>query len=599
MYLEDTMSSQEQVNIADGVALRLLSQVNRIMANSTELHRSLNRVLSFTMDDLGAVSGSIVLLDEGDQPIEAFAVSHNQRYLQATPKVWDLDEYSLVNWVASRGQAALISDTSRDDRWLFQPPNFNGHSQPKSAVSVPIEVCNDLVGVMTFVHPTPGFWKTDHLELLENIAASIGMSILTTRLVSRNQRQARSLAAIVGSVTAAYGSLCLEDVYQQILAQTNQALGASLTSLILYSTHSDEFAIRACSHPAQIHKDGERVPVSKGIAGWVAHQGQAILIPKVIEDPRFYPEVDWIGGLAAPAMLCAPVFSEGRIIGVLQALNSTDIPFEPADLIVLSGIGDLIGNAVSFSRLLQECEAENLRDDLIAMIYHDLRSPLANVVSSLEAMEASPSIGGDPSTSSLLHIALRSADRIQQITSSLLEVNRLGAGQVIGERSPVEVKELLREVVRIMMPYVQEKGLCHEVNIADGLPKILVDAKVIRRVLINLMENAIKYTPAKGKMWVGAEKDGDFVRLWVKDTGPGISMADRERVFEKYTRLCSESQKGPEGQEGMGLGLAFCRMVVQAHGGRIWIESEEGSGSEFSFTMPLAGDLLEKEKETA
>ena len=106
---------------------------------------------------------------------------------------------------------------------------------------------------------------------------------------------------------------------------------------------------------------------------------------------------------------------------------------------------------------------------------------------------------------------------------------------------------------------------------------------MIRRVLINLTENAIKYTPFGGRIEIGAETDGDFMRMYVLDNGPGIPEADRERIFDKFTRL-----KNKTGSSGLGVGLAFCKLAVQGHGGKIWVESAPGLGSKFVFTIPIA-----------
>jgi two-component system sensor histidine kinase KdpD len=105
---------------------------------------------------------------------------------------------------------------------------------------------------------------------------------------------------------------------------------------------------------------------------------------------------------------------------------------------------------------------------------------------------------------------------------------------------------------------------------------------MIRRVLINLMENVSKFTPPEGKVELGAKRDGDWVQVWVADNGPGIPFADQDRIFDKFTRL-----KGEEGPSGLGVGLAFCRLAVQGHGGRVWVESKPGHGAKFLLNLPV------------
>jgi signal transduction histidine kinase len=116
------------------------------------------------------------------------------------------------------------------------------------------------------------------------------------------------------------------------------------------------------------------------------------------------------------------------------------------------------------------------------------------------------------------------------------------------------------------------------------LPLIWVDVDMVHRVFINLLENAIKYTPTGGQVEIGAQTtSGTSVKFWVRDNGPGISAADRERIFEKFTRL-----RGKERPSGLGVGLAFCKLAVLGHGGQIWVESEPGKGTAFWLTLPVA-----------
>jgi signal transduction histidine kinase len=120
-------------------------------------------------------------------------------------------------------------------------------------------------------------------------------------------------------------------------------------------------------------------------------------------------------------------------------------------------------------------------------------------------------------------------------------------------------------------------------DIQSTIPPLWIDVDMVRRVLVNLFENASKYSLPEGKLSIGASQEGDWAKIWVQDDGPGIAQTDQDRIFEKYTRL-----KSGESSSGLGVGLAFCRLAVLAHGGQIWVESESGHGSTFFLTLPLA-----------
>jgi len=225
---------------------------------------------------------------------------------------------------------------------------------------------------------------------------------------------------------------------------------------------------------------------------------------------------------------------------------------------------------------------DTLREDLAAMIYHDLRSPLANIVSSLDMLEALIPTDQDPSLRTVLSIATHSTERMQRLISSLLDINRLEAGQSITNQNATAVPQLLHEVVVAVQPMLDGKQQALSLQITDGLPAMWVDADMIRRVLINLVENATKFTPVKGAIRLQAEMDGEAVRLVVSDTGPGIPPEKREQIFEKFARL--QADRFPK---GLGLGLAFCRLAVQAHGGKIWVENNAEGGARFCLTLPV------------
>jgi signal transduction histidine kinase len=159
------------------------------------------------------------------------------------------------------------------------------------------------------------------------------------------------------------------------------------------------------------------------------------------------------------------------------------------------------------------------------------------------------------------------------------------AGQRIGNPEPNAVAEIIQAALDAVQTGAQAKEVKLEAAIVKGLPRVLADAEMMRRVLINLIENAIKYSVKDQKITVGAKRNGDFVEFFVQDEGRGIPKNEQERIFEKFARV----QVGASGNtKGLGLGLAYCKLAVEGHGGKIWVESELGKGSRFLFTLPIS-----------
>ena len=236
-----------------------------------------------------------------------------------------------------------------------------------------------------------------------------------------------------------------------------------------------------------------------------------------------------------------------------------------------------------FRDITERKNLDTLREDLLSMIYHDLQSPLANVVSSLDVIGTLLYPAQDTSLASMVNIAKRSTDRIQRLTNSLLDINRLEAGQPVRNRLAINPAFLAQDAVETVFPLTQSKNQELINNVPAGLPQVLVDGDMIRRVLVNLLENAIKYTQQNGKIQLGGEQNDGWIKLWVEDNGPAVPVSEHERVFQKFTRLSYR-----EAPKGLGLGLAYCRLAVEGHGGKIWLDSKLKTGARFVFTLPIA-----------
>jgi signal transduction histidine kinase len=224
-----------------------------------------------------------------------------------------------------------------------------------------------------------------------------------------------------------------------------------------------------------------------------------------------------------------------------------------------------------------------MREDLIAMIYHDLRSPLANIISALDMLQSLIPVENAPTLQPVFNIATRSSDRMQRLINSLLDIHRLESGQSLTNQQPTNLKDLVHDALDAVVPITESKKQTLEDQVPDDIPPVMVDADMVKRVITNLLENGTKFTPLHGNLSIGATQDGRWVTIWIKDSGPGIAPESQQMIFEKYTRL--QAEKFPK---GLGLGLAFCKLAVAAHGGKIWVESKLGEGSRFMFTIPVA-----------
>jgi len=514
---------------ATQASLELLYNISRELTSSLNLHNVLSRVLFLFTKNVGAERGSLIVLDEEQNPVEGAIVldgqldPHKAEQLQAT-----LDQ-GLAGWVVQNKEPVLISNTAEDDRWLHRPDDEENRTGAKSAICIPLLVQNELVGVFTLVHPEINFFSEEKMTLLQTIAGQAGIAIYNARLYNSLQATNRRYYQLFeDSLTP----IIITDRQGHILEANRlaiQFLGASLQNLERHNI-------------LELH----------------------------------WADVDALGDD------CRNVQQENTVTyeSQLYPLEGDSIPVEMhVRQVNIAGHENL---QWIVEDITQRKKLETLRNDLTAMIYHDLRSPLSNIISSLELLPAVAPDEFSPMLAPVLSITKRSTERMQRMIRSLLDINRLETGQRITDPSPVLPRELLGDAISTVEPIAAHKNQSIQMEVGKDLVQIKVDADMIKRVLINLLENASKFTPINENISAGAEmKTPDCIRFWVQDSGPGIPKNIQEEIFNKFTTYAS-----PDLPKGIGLGLAFCKLAVQAHGGKIWVESEPERGSRFFFQIP-------------
>ena len=313
----------------------------------------------------------------------------------------------------------------------------------------------------------------------------------------------------------------------------------------------------------------------KGVAEWVwLHQRSAGVGTDTLPSAR---------------ALFVPLKGARGRVGVLALYPSPETRLgDPDERQLLDTFAGLIGSAIERTQLADEArrahlraETEQLRNSLLSSVSHDLRTPLAVVTGATSALLDEHGPKDEHARRELLQTAHEEALRLNRLVRNLLDMTRLEAGalKVHEELQPIE------EVVGAALDRMEDRlrGREVETRIPADLPLVAFDSALIEQVLINLLENATKYTPAGSPLEIAATAQEGVLEVQVNDRGPGVSPRDAERVFDKFYRA-HESEGG-----GVGLGLTICRGIVAAHGGRIWVEERAGGGASFRFTLPLEG----------
>jgi signal transduction histidine kinase len=343
---------------------------------------------------------------------------------------------------------------------------------------------------------------------------------------------------------------------------------------------------------------GVHVGVSNGIEFAVVplRDGSGVMLYAVREEPgflvastrflfRFWRQLLIAGVVAAAVALLVARWLARGMTQPLRDMAKAAQEMERGDYRqrVVTASRDEVGQlAVAFNGMSAELESlERVRRDLVANVSHELKTPISALRAHLENLLD----GVEQPEPETLQVMLAQSERLGRLVDQLLELSRLESGDVPLRREPVSLRSLVSRV----LSEIAVTRLRHDVELAhdvpDDLPPIYADAERVHQVLFNLLDNAVRFTPSGGRIRVTASSRNGSVDVAVHDTGPGIAPEHLPRLFERFYRV-DTARSRDEG--GTGIGLAIARSVVEAHGGRIWAESEPGKGSTFTFELPVA-----------
>lgn len=235
----------------------------------------------------------------------------------------------------------------------------------------------------------------------------------------------------------------------------------------------------------------------------------------------------------------------------------------------------------------QLLELQRLRQETSDLIIHDLRNPLGAISLSLNMLDVVLPVEILDENRQIIDIARNSCDRMMRLVDSLLDVSRMESGESQFHFAPLDLTNLFQGVANNALA-ARNRNIRLVIDLPDSLPPLSGDRDKLERVLNNLLDNATKYTPDQGQITLSAQAEAEDVIISVTDTGPGIPEDQRQRIFERFTQVSGDLRA----RRGFGLGLAYCRLAVEAHGGHIWVEpGKDNIGSRFAFTLPLKPSL--------
>jgi PAS domain S-box-containing protein len=676
--------------------LENLVAVARATSEQPALEATLENVMQVGVNLTAADRGSLFLLNSAGEVTQTVSVSDDASATERRAVVERLMQDGLAGWVVRERQAALVTDTSTDDRWLPLPRAY----LTGSALAVPILSEQSLLGVLILTHSQPHHFTADHVRLMEAAADQMALAIRNARLFEMQRRMAERQTTLYEVLRAVSGQLNADVIAQTAAEAIAHFAGWPHVALLLADSDRHHWVVRAISGEPSLPL-GFTLP----IAPEMLHNSMFTGLPAEMIAAGNHA-VDLAARTPDVAHLVVPLWHGGSLIGVLniesneaaafdaddlslaqsladavalaldnahlyeyindersrlqasirfnrdgiallgmlqrilvinaQALHLLGLPGEPEDwlnrslsavirllrrqspTVVKAMIGEIrrthrgdepaaegeyevasrmvhwsslpvLSNAQPIGRLIvlrdvtEERQLNAMREDLTSTMVHDLRNPATVVLGALELLEAEELT---ESQREITGVAWQGGQRLLNLINAILDVNRLESGQMPLEREPVRLDIIAAEIIEMEQVLARDKRLTLESCVNPDLPLVSVDVELLRRVMQNLIGNAIKFTPADGHITIEAQVDAANAQslvVSIKDDGPGLSPDLQARLFQKFVT-------GRVRGRGSGLGLAFCRLVVEAHSGRIWVESAPGNGAAFHFTLPLAED---------
>jgi signal transduction histidine kinase len=444
----------------------------------------------------------------------------------------------------------------------------------------------------------------NQIKLVKTFADQAVIAIENVRLFQELQARTQELARSVGELKAlgevgqaVSSTLELETVLTSIASHAVQLTGAAAGAIYEYDEASQEFNLRG-SH--QIEKEfvetlrASPIRLGGGALGQAATSRAPVEVADILDEreiiaTRMRPVLRQLG---YRSLLAVPLLREGRIMGGLTIFRRTPGSFPPEVVNLLQTFATQSLLAIQNARLFREIEdkgrqleaANRHKSEFLANVSHELRTPLNAIIGFSEVLGERMFGELNEKQAEYTEDILSSGRHLLSLINDILDLSKIEAGRMELEIDKFDLPSAIENALILVRERVTRRGIRLERVIDESLGDFTGDERKIKQILLNLLSNAVKFTPEGGRIEVRASLGVGSVVLSVSDTGIGIAPEDREIIFEEFRQVGTNyAQK----REGTGLGLSLTKKFVEMHGGKIWVVSELGKGSTFTFTLPL------------
>ncbi len=575
--LTQTLANQAAIGITNArlfletqrraVQLETIGQVSRRISAILDLDTLLKEVVNLIKDQFGYYHVHIFFVEPetNEAVFRAGAGQVGQLIAEQGGVRLKIGQEGIIGYVADRGEPSLVQDVSQEPRFV----SHQALPDTQAELAVPLKLGDQVIGVLDVQSDQLCAFDNEDLFILQTLADQTALAIQNARNFQAAQNLARFLERRVEERTVELRDALRQ---QEIQAEKTRAIIEGITDAVIVFDAQDRVTT---TNPAVEQVLG--LPV------------QSFLNMR-LHDLVAQEDVSDVAENAL-AVFTAFISSKQKI---QQGAPLAECQFELSDKTISASFapvarqeGESLSIVAVFRDVTRQARIDRLKEEFISVAAHELKTPMTALQGYTELL-LSESVGQvEPMQAHFLQIIKTNVERLAELANDLLDVSRIEAGMVQLQIQELNLADLLDEVVVTFQAELERKGLILAIQVPHDLPTILGDRNRLIQLLTNLTSNACKYTPGGGQVGILARLVDSQIQVDVVDTGIGISRQDQEQIFSRFFRA-----DNPLIREigGTGLGLSIAKSIVSLHGGEIWVESELGRGSTFSFTLPLAKD---------
>jgi two-component system, NtrC family, sensor kinase len=478
----------------------------------------------------------------------------------------------------------------------------------RTVMAVPMLRDRRPIGAITVARRVVRPFADKQIALLQTFADQAVIAIENVRLFGELQARTAELTRSVEQLTAlrdvghaVSSSLDLETVLNTIVARAVQLAGATSGTIWEYDATSEEFVLRITQNvedPELLDRRTAHVRRGEGAVGRLALTGAPVQIPDITMSGAYEGRLrEGLVAAGTRALLAIPLLHEDRLIGGLVMSRRTPGEFSQEAVELLIAFATQSALAIQNARLFLEIEdkshqlevASQHKSEFLANMSHELRTPLNAILGFSEVLAEGMFGEVNDKQAEYLRDILESGRHLLSLINDILDLSKIEAGRMEVEPTDFDLRTAIDNALTLVRERAGRHGITLGREIDERVGVIRGDERKVKQVVLNLLSNAIKFTPEGGRIDVRAGVSDGVVQVSVADTGVGIAPEDQETVFEEFRQVGTADKK----VEGTGLGLALSRKFIELHGGRIWVKSEVGQGSTFTFTIPVRHEAME------